>query len=190
MFGEYVYITTSDKLENFDLIFSYRDYMIPLNSYRYLSKLSVGYTLRNESITKEYFDNLDRLRFNDIFLPENFVLPKTKFLEQYGYYELDKNVKLIISNKNNIQNNKDINIYEAIMLILPPKKFISKYIGGNLIFKLKNKEIRLDITQFSYDFFTIIIFDKIDVIFESTNLDYMYIFKTTIKYNENMLIEI
>jgi hypothetical protein len=164
--------------------------MIPLNSYNLLSKLTLGYTLRNESITKEYFDNLNELRCNNIFLPENFDLPKIKFLEQYGYYDLDKNVKLIISNENNKQTDKDINIFEAIMLIFPPKKFVSEYFGGNLVFKLKNQEIRLDTTQFSYEFYTIIIFDKIDVIFEAPKSGYMYIFKTTIKYNENMLIEI
>jgi hypothetical protein len=45
-------------------------------------------------------------------------------------------------------------------------------------------------THFSYEFYTIIIYDKIDVIFESIVKGYRCIFKTTIKYIENMIIEV
>ena len=203
MFGEHVYITTSDELDNFDLYFSYREYFnhrINKSLIIKPSKLSYGFTIKNKQIDKDYFDNLILSRFNDVYIKSNFVLPKIHFLEKYGSHNLDRNIEVIISNEKyntheNENNNKNINDNdEAIMLIFPPKKFVPEYFGGNLIFKIADKEYIIDTTHFSYEFYTIIIYDKIDFIFESIVKGYRCIFKTTIKYNkndiENMIIEI
>ena len=151
MFNDHVYITTSDKLQDFNLIYSYRDYF---NHPKYIktyiasnitsnipSRLSSGYTLRNVIIEKEYYDNLYILRFNNIYLSSNVILPKIDFLEKYDSHNLDRTIELIISNKkynNNIDENI-INTDEAVILIFPPKQFVSEYAGGDLIFKLSDE---------------------------------------------------
>ena len=199
MFCDHVYITTSDNLQNFDLYFSYREYFNYQNQYNINrttikpSRLSSGFALRNKIIDKDYFDNLSVSRFNDVFIKSNFILPKIIFLEKYGLYNIDLNIEVIISNERyntheNEHNNNDDD--EAIMLIFPPKKYVNEYHGGSLIFRIADKEYRIDTTQFSYDFYTIIIFDKIDVTFEPIIKGYRCIFKTVIRYNENMIIEI
>jgi hypothetical protein len=191
-----VYITTSDELQNFDLHFSYREYFnhrINKSLIIKPSKLSYEFTIRNKIIDKDYFDNLITNRFYDIFLSSNFVLPKIHFLEKYGYYKIDRNIEIIISNEkyNTHENeNQNENSDEAIMLIFPPKKFVPEYFGGDLIFMISDKEYRIDTAHFSYEFYTIIIFDKIHVTFEPILKGYRCIFKTIIKYNENMIIEI
>jgi len=205
MFSEHVYIITSDELENFDLYFSYREYFNHQNNNiltKKPSRLSSGFTIKNKQIDKDYFDNLIASRFNDVYLKSNFVVPKIDFIDKYGSYKLDKYLEVIISNErynthennNNNNNDKNENLDEAIILIFPPKKFVPDYFGGDLIFKIEDKEYRIDTTHFSYEFYTIIIYDKIDVTFEPILKGYRCIFKTIIKYNdndnENMIIEI
>jgi len=200
MFCDHVYITSSDDLQNFNLHFSYREYFNHQNNqYNNIltkkpSKLSIGYTLRNKIIDKDYFDNLIVSRFNDVFIPLNFILPKINFLEKYELLNLDLNIEVIISNERyntheNEHNNHNNTDNEAIMLIFPPKKYVNEYYGGKLIFKIENKEYEIDTTQFSHEFYTIIIYDKIDVTFEPITKGYRCIFKTVIRYSEFMIIE-
>ena len=188
MFKDYVYIGTSDEIQNFDIIMSYKEYFNHYNPFvsSYIpSKLSSGFTFRNKSIDKDYFDDIYSTRLNDLYLSPKIILPKIIFLETYGYYELNKDIDLLICG-GKIESKYD----EAIMLIFPPKKFIFNHKGCTLIFKLDDRELKIDTTYFSNDFYTFIIYDKIDLIIESDNNNLQVIFKTTIRYNENMIIEI
>ena len=191
MFKNHIYITTSDELENFDLIYSYREYYKNYgSSLRRPSKLSSGYILRDKSISKEYFDNLFNLRFNDIYISSNFIFPQIELLNRYVDCHLDININLIISNERYNNTNYDDDENEVIVLIFPPKKFIKEYQGGDLIFKLDHNELKIDTTNFSYDFYTIILFDKIDCEFETIKKGYACVFITTIKYKDNTIQEI
>ena len=191
MFKNHIYITTSDELENFDLIYSYREYYKNYgSSLRRPSKLSSGYILRDKSISKEYFDNLFNLRFNDIYISSNFIFPQIELLNRYVDCHLDININLIISNERYNNTNYDDDENEVIVLIFPPKKFIKEYQGGDLIFKLDHNELKIDTTNFSYDFYTIILFDKIDCEFETIKKGYACVFITTIKYKDNTIEEI
>jgi len=189
MFCNNVYITTSNDLQNFDLYYSFREYFKYKNNKKRIknpSKLSSGYTLRSLNIDINYFDNLHTTRFNDVFISLKFILPKINFLEKYEEYKLDNYCDVIISNeKYNIHESEynENNINEALMLIFPPKKYIKEYTGGNLIFKLLDKEYIIDTTQFSYEFYTIIIYDKINIIYKPIIKGYRCIFKSVIQYN-------
>lgn len=194
MFYDHVYITTSDDLQNFDLYFTYREYFNHrINDSLLLkpSKLSSGYTLRNKIIDKDYFDNLILTRFNDVYISSNFILPKIDFIDKYELLNLDFNIEVIISNQkyNTHENNKNKND-EATMLIFPPKKYIKEYFGGNIIFKIGDNEYVIDTTLFSYQFYTIIIYDKIDVTFEPILKGYRCVFKTVIRYDDNTIVEL
>lgn len=196
MFYDHVYITTSDDLQNFDLYFTYRKYFNHrINDSLLLkpSKLSSGYTLRNKIINKDYFDNLILTRFNDVYISSNFILPKIDFIDKYELLDLDFNIEVIISNERyntheNGDNNNDKN--EAIMLIFPPKKYVKEYSGGNIILKIGDNEYVIDTTLFSYQFYTIIIYDKIDVTFEPILKGYRCVFKTVIRYDDNTIVEL
>jgi hypothetical protein len=196
MFYNHVYITTSDDLQKFDLYFSYKEYFnhrVNDSSILKPSKLSSGYTLRNKNIGKEYFDNLIINRFNNVYISRDFILPKIDFIDKYDSINLDFNIEVIISNEkynthenNNSNNDED----EAIMLIFPPKKYCNEYFGGNIILKIEDNEYRIDTTQFSYQFYTIIIYNKIDVIFEPILKGFRCIFKSVIRYNDNTIVDL
>ena len=86
MFKDHVYIGTSDEIQNFDIIMSYKEYFNHYNPFvsSYIpSKLSSGFTFRNKSIDIDYFDNIYSTRLNDLYLSPKIILPKINFLETY-----------------------------------------------------------------------------------------------------------
>jgi hypothetical protein len=96
---------------------------------------------------------------------------------------LNKNLKLLIYSEYYTNDEIIKSTNETIMLIFPPKKFMPKYTGCQLIFKLNGEELKIDTTYFSYDLYTYIIYNQIDLIIEPKEDCLQYLFKTTIKYN-------
>jgi len=192
MFADHVYIGTSDDIDNFDVIMSYREYFYNTNTFiscKTPSKLSSGFTYKYVPVNKDYFDNIYATRYYGVFLP-NIILPKIFFLDNHGDYILNKNLKLLIYSEYFTTDKKIKIMNEAVMLIFPPKKIMPKYTGCQLIFKLDGQELKIDTTYFSYDLYTFIIYDQIDVEIVPNEDELQYLFRTTIKYNEHTIIEI